>query len=100
LLSDRVSARIDLDGLVDRVVTESESRLNRPDIFIPASPGCSRGLLVTELLKRGLVDAVYAYGKFGSKVGDDVRGRVNEFRQRPRLGCRGMLSVLRSGRNA
>ena len=31
------------------------------------------------LLRRGLVDAVYAYGGFGSKVGDDVRGRVNEF---------------------
>jgi hypothetical protein len=26
-----------------------------------------------------LVDVVYAYGGFGSKVGDDVRGRVNEF---------------------
>jgi hypothetical protein len=26
-----------------------------------------------------LVDVVYAYDKFGSKVGDDVRGRVNEF---------------------
>jgi len=31
------------------------------------------------LLRRGLVDVVYAYGGFGSKVGDDVRGRVNEF---------------------
>jgi hypothetical protein len=75
LLSDRVSARIDLDGSVERVVTESESRLNRPDIFILASPGCSRGLLVTELLKRGLVDVTYAYDEFRSKVGDDVRGR-------------------------
>jgi KaiC/GvpD/RAD55 family RecA-like ATPase len=35
--------------------------------------------LVTELLRRGSVDAVYAYDKFGSKVGEDVRGRVNEF---------------------
>jgi hypothetical protein len=26
-----------------------------------------------------LVDVVYAYGGFGSKVGDDVRSRVNEF---------------------
>jgi hypothetical protein len=26
-----------------------------------------------------LVDVVYAYREFGSKVGDDVRGRVNEF---------------------
>ena len=26
-----------------------------------------------------MVDVVYAYGGFGSKVGDDVRGRVNEF---------------------
>ena len=80
LLSESVSARIDLDGLVDRVVTELESRLNKPGIFILASPGCSRGRLVTVLLKRGLVDVVYAYGGFGSKVGDDVRGRVNEFR--------------------
>jgi tetrahydromethanopterin S-methyltransferase subunit G len=28
-----------------------------------------------------LVDAVYAYDKFGSKVGEDVRGRVIEFRK-------------------
>jgi len=79
LLSDSLSARVDLDGLVDRVVTELESRLNKPGVFILASPGCSRGLLVTALLRRGLVDAVYAYEKFGSKVGEDVRGRVNEF---------------------
>jgi len=51
----------------------------RSGIFILASPGCSRGRLVTVLLRRGLVDVVYAYGGFGSKVGDDVRGRVNEF---------------------
>lgn len=51
----------------------------RAGIFILASPGCSRGRLVTVLLRRGLVDVVYAYGGFGSKVGDDVRGRVNEF---------------------
>jgi KaiC/GvpD/RAD55 family RecA-like ATPase len=79
LLSDGLSARVDLDGLVDRVVTELESRLNKPGVFILASPGCSRGSLVTELLKRGLVDAVYAYVGFGSKVDDDVRGRVIEF---------------------
>jgi len=53
--------------------------LNKPGVFILASPGCSRGLLVTELLRRGSVDAVYAYVGFGSKVDDDVRGRVNEF---------------------
>jgi len=70
-----------LDELVNRVVTELESRLNKPGVFILASPGCSRGLLVTELLRRGLVDAVYAYDKFGSKVGEDVRGRVIEFRK-------------------
>ena len=68
-----------MDELVNRVVTELESRLNKPGIFILASPGCSRGLLVTALLRRGLVDSVYAYEKFGSKVGEDVRGRVNEF---------------------
>jgi len=68
-----------LDGLVNRVVTELESRLNKPGIFILASPGCSRGRLVTALLRRGLVDVVYAYVGFRSKVGDDVRGRVNEF---------------------
>jgi len=74
LLSDGLSARVDLDELVNRVVTELESRLNKPGVFILASPGCSRGLLVTELLRRGSVDAVYAYDKFGSKVGEDVRG--------------------------
>ncbi len=74
-----MSARVDLNELVERVVTELESRLNKPGIFILASPGCSRGSLVTALLRRGLVDAVYAYDKFGSKVDDDVRGRVNEF---------------------
>jgi len=79
LLSDGLSARVDLDGLVNRVVTELESRLNKPGIFILASPGCSRGRLVTALLRRGLVDVVYAYVGFRSKVGDDVRGRVNEF---------------------
>ena len=79
LLSDGLSARVDLDELVNRVVTELESRLNKPGVFILASPGCSRGRLVTELLRRGSVDAVYAYDKFGSKVGEDVRGRVNEF---------------------
>jgi hypothetical protein len=31
------------------------------------------------MLRRGLVDVVYAYDGFGSKVKDDVRGRVNEF---------------------
>jgi hypothetical protein len=87
LLSDGLSARVDLDGLVNRVVTELESRLNKPGVFILASPGCSRGSLVTALLRRGLVDAVYAYDKFGSKVDDDVRGRVIEFHQRPRSGC-------------
>jgi len=74
-----VSARIDLDGLVNGVVDRLAGRLNKPDIFILASPGCSRGRLVTVLLRRGLVDVVYAYGGFGSKVGDDVRGRVIEF---------------------
>ena len=68
-----------MDGLIKRVVSELESRLNKPGVFILASPGCSRGLLVTELLRRGSVDAVYAYDKFGSKVDEDVRGRVNEF---------------------
>jgi hypothetical protein len=48
--------------------------LNKPGVFILASPGCSRGLLVTELLRRGSVDAVYAYDGFGSEVGEDVRG--------------------------
>ncbi|PVU72838.1 hypothetical protein DDW10_03565 [Sulfolobales archaeon SCGC AB-777_J03] len=70
-----------MDELVNRVVTELESRLNKPGVFILASPGCSRGSLVTALLRRGSVDAVYAYDKFGSKVGEDVRGRVNEFRK-------------------
>ena len=74
LLSDSLSAQINLKGLVDSVVAELESRLNKPGVFILASPGCSRGLLVTELLRRGLVDAVYAYVGFGSKVDDDVRG--------------------------
>ena len=87
MLSDGLSARVDLDGLVNRVVTELESRLNKPGVFILASPGCSRGSLVTELLRRGSVDAVYAYVGFGSKVGEDVRGRVVEFHQRPRSGC-------------
>jgi len=68
-----------LDGLVNGVVDRLAGRLNKPGIFILASPGCSRGRLVTVLLRRGLVDVVYAYGGFGSKVGDDVRGRVNEF---------------------
>ena len=79
LLSNNMSAQIDLDGLVNCVVTKLERRLNKPGIFILASPGCSRGRLATVLLRRGLVDVVYAYGGFGSKVGDDVRGRVNEF---------------------
>jgi len=74
-----MSASIDLDGLVNGVVTKLERRLNKPGIFILASPGCSRGLLVTVLLRRGLVDVVYAYDGFRSKVEDDVRGRVNEF---------------------
>jgi len=75
-----MSAQIDLDGLVNGVVTKLERRLaKRSGIFILASPGCSRGRLVTVLLRRGLVDVVYAYREFGSKVGDDVRGRVNEF---------------------
>ena len=87
MLSDGLSARVDLDGLVNRVVTELESRLNKPGVFILASPGCSRGSLVTALLKRGSVDAVYAYVGFGSKVDDDVRGRVIEFHRRPRSGC-------------
>jgi hypothetical protein len=79
LLNDSVSARIDLDGLVNGVVDRLAGRLNKPGIFILASPGCFRGRLVTVLLRRGLVDVVYAYGGFGSKVGDDVRGRVIEF---------------------
>jgi hypothetical protein len=79
LFSDCVSGRIDLDGLVNDIATKLERRLNKPGIFILASPGCSRGRLVTVLLRRGLVDVVYAYGGFGSKVGDDVRGRVIEF---------------------
>ena len=79
LFSDCVSGRIDLDVLVNDVATKLERRLNKPGIFILASPGCSRGRLVTVLLRRGLVDVVYAYGGFGSKVGDDVRGRVIEF---------------------
>ena len=74
MLSDGLSARVDLDELVNRVVAELESRLNKPGVFILESPGCSRGLLVTELLRRGLVDFVYAYAGFGSKVDDDVRG--------------------------
>ena len=75
-----MSAQIDLDKLVNGVVTKLERRLGkRSGIFILASPGCSRGRLVTVLLRRGLVDVVYAYGGFGSKVGDDVRGKVNEF---------------------
>jgi hypothetical protein len=78
-LNDDMSTQIDLDGLVNGVATRLERRLNKPGIFILASPGCSRGRLVTVLLRRGLVDVVYAYGGFGSKVGDDVRGRVNEF---------------------
>ncbi len=77
--SDCVSGRIDLDRLVNDVATKLERRLNKPGIFILASPGCSRGRLVTVLLRRGLVDVVYAYGGFVSKVDDDVRGRVNEF---------------------
>jgi len=69
-----------LDGLVNGVVDRLAGRLGkRAGIFILASPGCSRGRLVTVLLRRGLVDVVYAYGGFGSKVGDDVRGRVIEF---------------------
>ncbi|MEJ2773065.1 hypothetical protein [Stygiolobus sp. CP859M] len=75
-----MSAQNDLDKLVNDVVIKLERRLaKRSGIFILASPGCSRGLLVTALLRRGLVDVVYAYREFGSKVGDDVRGRVNEF---------------------
>jgi hypothetical protein len=74
-----MSAQNDLDELVNDVVTKLERRLNKPGIFILTSPGCSRGLLVTVLLRRGLVDVVYAYREFGSKVGDDVRDRVNEF---------------------
>jgi hypothetical protein len=75
-----MSAQIDLDKLVNGVVTKLERRLGkRSGIFILASPGCSRGLLVTVLLRRGLVDVVYAYDGFGSKVEDDVRGKVNEF---------------------
>ena len=81
MLSDGLSAQINLEELVGCVVSKLESRLNKPGVFILASPGCSRGSLVTVLLKRGLVDAVYAYVGFGSKVGDDVRGRVNEFRK-------------------
>jgi len=69
-----------LDGLVNGVVDRLAGRLGkRAGIFILASPGCSRGRLVTVLLRRGLVDVVYAYDRFGSKVGDDVRGRVIEF---------------------
>jgi hypothetical protein len=80
LLNDGMSTQIDLDGLVNGVVDRLAGRLGkRAGIFILASPGCSRGRLVTVLLRRGLVDVVYAYGGFGSKVGDDVRGRVNEF---------------------
>jgi len=80
LLSDCMSARIDLDGLVNGVVDRLAGRLGkRAGIFILASPGCSRGRLVTVLLRRGLVDVVYAYVGFGSKVDDDVRGRVIEF---------------------
>jgi hypothetical protein len=75
-----MSARIDLDRLVNGVVDRLAGRLGkRTGIFILASPGCSRGLLVTVLLRHGLVDVVYAYDGFGSKVGDDVRGRVIEF---------------------
>ena len=75
-----MSAQIDLEGLVNGVVDRLAGRLGkRSGIFILASPGCSRGRLVTVLLRRGLVDVVYAYAGFGSKVGDDVRGRVNEF---------------------
>jgi hypothetical protein len=79
LPNDGVSTQIDLDELVNGVVAKLERHLNKPGIFILASPGCSRGRLVTVLLRRGLVDVVYAYGGFGSKVGDDVRGKVNEF---------------------
>jgi len=69
-----------LDRLVNGVVDRLAGRLGkRSGIFILASPGCSRGRLVTVLLRRGLVDVVYAYAGFGSKVGDDVRGRVIEF---------------------
>ena len=69
-----------MEGLVNGVVDRLAGRLGkRAGIFILASPGCSRGLLVTALLRRGLVDVVYAYDRFGSKVGDDVRGRVIEF---------------------
>jgi len=69
-----------LDGLVNGVVDRLAGRLGkRAGIFVLASPGCSRGRLVTVLLRRGLVDVVYAYRGFGSKVGDDVRGRVIEF---------------------
>jgi len=73
-----MSALNDSVELVNGVVTKLERRLNKPSIFILASPGCSRGRLVTVLLRRGLVDVVYAYDGFGSKVEDDVRGRVNE----------------------
>ena len=80
LLNDDMSTQIDLDGLVNGVVDRLAGRLGkRAGIFILAPPGCSRGRLVTVLLRRGLVDVVYAYGGFGSKVGDDVRDRVNEF---------------------
>jgi len=69
-----------LEGLVNDVVDRLAGSLGkRAGIFILASPGCSRGRLVTALLRRGLVDVVYAYGGFGSKVDDDVRGRVIEF---------------------
>jgi hypothetical protein len=74
-----MSTQIDLDGLVNGVVDRLAGRLNKPGIFILAPPGCSRGRLVTVLLRRGLVDAVYAYGEFRSKVSDDVRGKVNWF---------------------
>jgi hypothetical protein len=74
-----MSAQIDLNELVNDVVTKLERRLNKPGIFILTSPGCSRGRLTTALLRRGLVDVVYAYREFGSKVEDDVRSRVNEF---------------------
>jgi len=79
-LNDDMSTQIDLDGLVNGIVDRLAGRLGkRAGIFILAPPGCSRGRLVTVLLRRGLVDVVYAYGGFGSKVSDDVRGRVNEF---------------------
>jgi len=99
LLSDGLSAQINLEELVGCVVSKLESRLNKPGVFILASPGCSRGCLVTALIKRGLVDAVYAYVGFGSKVDDDVRGRVNEFRKIDELvgklgGVNGRVAVV------